>query len=84
VSSFSKVFRKTVLTLGSAISNAGVVTVSELVGTSHCSMLAYGLKPVQWTQLRSDDIEFGIYFDTHDRWEQMLARDTYWLSIMMD
>jgi hypothetical protein len=35
VSSFGKVARKLRLTLGSAISNAGVVTVSELVRASH-------------------------------------------------
>jgi hypothetical protein len=40
VSCLGKVFRKTVLTLGSAISNAGVITVSELVRASHCLVLA--------------------------------------------
>jgi hypothetical protein len=34
---FSKVAREPRLTLGSAFSDAGVVTVSELVGTSHCA-----------------------------------------------
>ena len=33
---FGKVARKPRLTLGSAIGDAGVVTVSELVGASHC------------------------------------------------
>jgi hypothetical protein len=35
MASFGKVARKPRFTLGSAISNAGVVTISELVGTGH-------------------------------------------------
>jgi hypothetical protein len=60
VSCLGKVLGKTVLTLGSAISNAGVVTVSELVGTSHCLTLAYDLKPGWLTQLKQDGMEQGI------------------------
>jgi hypothetical protein len=36
MASLSKVAREPLFTLGSAISNAGVVTVSELVRTGHC------------------------------------------------
>jgi hypothetical protein len=39
MASFGKVARKPRFTLGSAISNAGVVTISELVGTGHCLTL---------------------------------------------
>lgn len=51
MSSFSKVARKPRLTLGSAISNAGVVTVSELVGASHCLALVFVLDDMN-VQLR--------------------------------
>ena len=44
MASFGKVARQPRLTLGSAISNAGVVAVSELVGASHCAKLEDGVK----------------------------------------
>ena len=37
---FGKVLGKSRFTLSSAIGNAGVVAVSELVGTSHCIMVS--------------------------------------------
>jgi hypothetical protein len=38
---FGEVTRKARLSLGRAISNAGVVAVSELVGASHCNQSVY-------------------------------------------
>jgi hypothetical protein len=40
VTGFGKVAWEPRFTLSSALSNAGVVAVSELVGTSHCPALA--------------------------------------------
>jgi hypothetical protein len=58
-----EVARKPRLTLGTAVSDAGVVSVSELVGASHCFTLVLELQrywlPATWKCV--SDVERRVY-----------------------